>query len=154
MSRDDIAITTASLSDVPQLCELLAVLFTQEVEFTASFDNQRRGLTQILSQPESGAILVARHQQGIVGMVNLLYTVSTALGERVAILEDMIIAPEERGFGIGSMLLTHTINHARRVGCKRITLLTDIENKPAHHFYQRHGFVASLMTPLRLSLID
>jgi ribosomal protein S18 acetylase RimI-like enzyme len=85
-------------------------------------------------------------------MVNLLYTVSTALGARVALLEDMVVAPQARGRGLGSALLTHAIAHARSQGCRRITLLTDGVNDSAQRFYARHGFTGSGMVPMRMSL--
>ncbi|MDD2853290.1 MAG: GNAT family N-acetyltransferase [Desulfuromonadaceae bacterium] len=85
-------------------------------------------------------------------MVNLLNTVSTALGERVAILEDMIVDPDNRGGGEGSHLLTGAIELARKQGCLRITLLTDRANSGAIRFYERHGFNLSEMVTLRLLL--
>lgn len=145
-------ITNATLVDIPELCELLDVLFTQEVEFTPDRVAQQRGLTSIIENPEVGQILVARQGGKIVGMVNLLYTVSTALGERVALLEDMVVTPSARGAGAGSKILEHAIQTARSSGCKRITLLTDNANEAAQYFYRKHGFGVSSMLPLRLSL--
>jgi ribosomal protein S18 acetylase RimI-like enzyme len=85
-------------------------------------------------------------------MINLLYTVSTALGARVALLEDMVVLPQFRGVGAGSKLLQAAIAHARASGCKRITLLTDGDNEAAQKFYSNHGFTASRMVPFRLKL--
>ena len=142
----------ATCEDIPALCGLLSVLFAQEAEFQPDTVAQQRGLTAILNNPEVGEILVARHDGQIVGMVNLLYTVSTALGARVALLEDMVIAPSMRGSGLGSQLLAAAIEHAKQRGCLRITLLTDADNDAAHAFYQKQGFAPSSMIPLRLSL--
>jgi GNAT superfamily N-acetyltransferase len=85
-------------------------------------------------------------------MINLLFTVSTALGEYVAILEDMVLRPERRGKGEGTILLKAAIECAKHKGCKRITLLTDQTNEGAIKFYQRQGFVKSAMMPLRLTI--
>jgi len=145
-----IEISIATLDDVPQLCELLELLFSQEAEFQADHAVQSVGLRQIIEQPERGQILVARDGSLLVGMVNLLFTVSTALGGRVAILEDMIVRPDGRGSGAGSLLLQAVINAAQAAGCRRITLLTDRTNVAAQRFYQRHGFILSDMVPLRL----
>ena len=83
-------------------------------------------------------------------MVILLYTVSTALGEQVVILEDMVVSPDERGSGIGSMLLDHAVKHVTEKGCKRITLLTDDKNIRAQKFYKQHKFYRSSMIPYRM----
>ncbi|MBU2720863.1 GNAT family N-acetyltransferase [Acidithiobacillus ferridurans] len=145
-------LTSANTSDIPALCALLDILFSQEAEFKPDHEAQRRGLARILSNPEIGLIVVARQDSQVIGMVNLLYTVSTALGERVALLEDMVVSPAARSAGVGSRLLEQAIQFARLNGCKRITLLTDRANESAQRFYQRHGFGFSAMIPLRLSL--
>lgn len=142
----------AAAGDVPRLAELLSVLFAQEAEFVPDRVAQERGLSQIIGDPRAGRILLARDGDQIVGMVNLLFTVSTALGRRVAILEDMIVAPDRRSQGVGSMLLDAAIDQARRDGCRRITLLTDRTNTDAQRFYSRRGFQLSVMVPMRLAI--
>ena len=145
-------ITPANPDDLPELCSLLALLFTQEADFQADCEAQMRGLTTILEQPELGQLLVTRRDGRVLGMVNLLYTISTALGGKVALLEDLVVAPQERGAGIGSQLLQQAIQWARAAGCLRVTLLTDQSNVAAQRFYQRHGFQFSAMVPMRLAL--
>ena len=145
-------IEPATLRDIACLCQLLDQLFAQEVEFHPDQEAQQRGLKMIIENPQIGTILVARKDEKIIGMVSLLYTVSTALGEWVALLEDMVVQPERRGEGTGSVLLTAAIDHARLNGCRRVTLLTDSDNLPAQSFYQSHGFSLSKMRPLRLTL--
>ncbi len=145
-------ISDAAPEDIPTLAELLSLLFVQEADFSPDLAKQREGLRLIVTQPEVGRILVARRDSRIVGMVNLLFTVSTAMGGRAAILEDMIVTPEERGRGTGAELLQHAVRTARDCGCLRITLLTDRNNIQAQAFYRRHGFAPSAMVPLRLDL--
>ncbi len=145
-------IEAAQPDDIPALCQLLEQLFTQEAEFSPDRAAQQRGLLQIISHPEIGTILVARHNGQLLGMVNLLYTVSTVLGERVALLEDMVVAAEQRGGGIGSQLLNAALGFASQQGCRRITLLTDADNEDAQRFYRRQGFSRSPMVALRRSL--
>lgn len=145
-------IDKATLADITELCGLLALLFSQEEEFKPDAAVQAAGLRLIVQNPEVGSILVARRDGKLVGMVNLLFTVSTALGSRVAILEDMVVLPTERGSGVGSRLLTVAIASASENGCKRITLLTDSCNEIAHSFYEKQGFTQSQMLPFRLML--
>ncbi|MCL5974809.1 MAG: GNAT family N-acetyltransferase [Gammaproteobacteria bacterium] len=145
-------IQTAVSADIPQLCLLLDNLFSQESEFKPDSELQALGLAAIIEGDGIGDILVAKQSGQIIGMVNLLYTVSTALGSRVAILEDMVIAPQHRGLGVGSVLLKNAIDFAKQKGCKRITLLTDNDNEAAHRFYEQHGFMESSMLAYRLFL--
>jgi GNAT superfamily N-acetyltransferase len=145
-------IELATIADIPALTALLNLLFSQEAEFQPDVEAQCLGLANIISNPKVGEILTVRTHDSIVGMINLLYTVSTALGGHVALLEDMVVVPQFRGAGVGSKLLQAAIAHARVSGCKRITLLTDGDNEVAQKFYSKHGFTASKMVPFRLKL--
>ena len=142
----------ATHSDIPALVELLNSLFEQEAEFEPNSETQSKALSKIILDPKIGIILIAKDDDKILGMVNLLFTESTALGSKVALLEDMIVLSSSRGRGIGSQLIDYGISEAKKAGCKRITLLTDIENTKAQSFYQKKGFVKSKMTPYRLLL--
>lgn len=145
-------ISPSTPKDIPQLCSLLAILFKQEADFQPDVKKQSAALRKIIECPATGCILALREGDAIVGMVNLLYTISTACGGKVALLEDMVIHPSRRGEGLGRKLLQAAIELARREGCLRITLLTDRANDSAIRFYLRHGFGVSGMIPLRLTL--
>ena len=145
-------LSPAVITDIGQLCELLNILFSQETEFKADIAAQQQGLEMIINNPATGHILVARQEGELIAMVNLLYSVSTALGARVGTIEDMIVSPSARGGGVGSKLLSYALKFAKDKGCKRLTLLTDNDNFDAQRFYQRHGFSQSSMIPLRVSL--
>jgi GNAT superfamily N-acetyltransferase len=138
--------------DIPQLVSLLGQLFAQEAEFTPDRASQIEGLRRIIGDPTIGKILVATADGKAVGMVNLLYTVSTALGGRVAILEDLIVDRAARGCRHGALLLTEAIALCQADGCLRITLLTDSDNAAAQRFYRRFDFAPSPMVPLRRAL--
>lgn len=145
-------ITEATLKDIDRLCDLLGLLFTQEAEFRPDRALQAAGLKLILDSPERGRILVLREGTSLVGMVSLLFTVSTALGCRVVLLEDMVVHPAYRMKGAGTQLLRAAVDLAKASGCGRITLLTDRTNESAQRFYERHGFNLSEMVPMRLPL--
>lgn len=149
---DKICVRQAIPADVPQLCELLSLLFAQEADFQPNAERQARGLRLIVEQPEVGRIYCATDSDGIVGMVSILFTVSTAEGCRAAWLEDMVVHPSRRGQSIGDRLLREAVSGARAAGCSRVTLLTDATNSSAMRFYGRAGFVRSQMIPFRLSL--
>lgn len=146
-------ITIATPADVPALCGLLSILFTQESEFQPDPQAQQQGLHTILHDPAVGHVFVAKDSAGaVIGMVSLLYTISTALGGRVALLEDMVIQPAHRNQGVGSALLHYAIALAQDQHIQRITLLTDANNSAAQRFYRRQGFLPSPMQPWRLML--
>ena len=142
-------IDKATLLDIPQLCILLDSLFSQEIEFKPNTQAQVDGLTTIIKNNEVGDVFVARQEGKIIGMINLLYTISTALGGKVAFLEDMVISSDSRGLGIGSKLISYTTQYAKDNECSRITLLTDYDNIQAHDFYRKHDFDLSSMVVFR-----
>jgi GNAT superfamily N-acetyltransferase len=142
----------ACTGDIAQLCELLAELFLQEAEFHPDAAKQTAGLRMIIENAELGRILVVREGDRLVGMVTLLFTVSTAEGGRAVLLEDMVVRATARGRGLGRKLLRQAIQFAREAGFVRITLLTDRVNRDARRFYEREGFSLSPMVPLRLRL--
>ena len=107
----------ATLKDVPQLCDLLRILFTQEADFQPDAGKQSAGLRRIIEHPEVGFILVSRDGPTVAGMINVLYSVSTVCGGPVAIFEDMVVRPEKRGSGLGSTLLRCAIEMVQAEGC-------------------------------------
>jgi ribosomal protein S18 acetylase RimI-like enzyme len=143
---------TAVPKDLPQLVELLGILFEQEAEFTPDAEKQRKGLEAILANPAVGKIYVARENKKILGMASLLFTISTAEGGRSAWFEDLVVHPDQRRRGIASDLLKFVVAQARAEGLVRLTLLTDMQNERAQALYRRVGFVGSPMRPMRLKL--
>lgn len=139
----------ATIEDISGLCNLLKILFEQEEEFSFEQDKQENALKTLLSSPELGHILVIEMSNKIVGMVTILYTFSTALNEKVGLLEDMIIAPDHQKKGLGSALIDYALDFAKSKGLKRITLLTDSTNIKAHKFYEKNHFSLSNMMPFR-----
>src|SRR5436190_24234760 len=132
-------------AELPQLVELLGLLFAAEAEFRPDAGKQDAALRMILADRSRGRIYVAREGRRVVAMASLLYTVSTAEGGRAAWFEDLVVHPDERKRGIGEALLKHVVAQARAAGITRITLLTDMQNERAQAMYRRAGFVGSPM---------
>jgi GNAT superfamily N-acetyltransferase len=146
---NNLRIEPATIEDLPQLVDLLVDLFSQEKDFEPDREKQMRGLRLILEQPSRGRIFVLRNESLIIGMINLLITISTAEGGFVLLLEDLVIHREHRGHGYGRRLLDYACDFAREKGFSRITLLTDKPNQMAKQFYLSHGFVESDMITMR-----
>src|ERR1700704_6227100 len=109
---DEPIIEQATLEDLPQLTDLLVDLFAHEGDFRPDRVKQMRGLRLILEQPNRGRIFVLRQNGFILGMTNLLFTISTAEGGFVILLEDLVVHHDFRKLGFGDKLLTHAIEYA------------------------------------------
>ena len=150
--RDLVRVREARSADVAAMVELLGYLFKQERDFAPSAAKQRRALEILLAQPAMGRLFVLTRGSKILGMVSLLFTISTAEGGKAAWLEDLVVRPDQRDRGLGTRLLRAAVDWARKEGLTRITLLTEVDNARARRLYQRQGFAASAMQPLRLHL--
>lgn len=147
---ENIVIEPATEADLDELSVLLAELFAQESDFRPDKDKQLRGLRLIFEQPSRGRVFVLRRDGAIVGMINLLFTISTAEGGFVMLLEDLVVHKQYQGHGYGAKLLNYAIDFAKKKNFLRITLLTDRPENVAQEFFRRHGFVESSMIPMRL----
>src|SRR6266511_4412002 len=146
----NVIIEPATEADLDELSEMLGELFTQESDFRPDKEKQLRGLRLIFEQPRRGRVFVLRRDGAIVGMINLLFTISTAEGGFVILLEDLVIHKEYQGKGYGSKLLQYAIDFAKQKNFLRITLLTDRPENVAQAIFRKHGFVESSMIPMRL----
>jgi GNAT superfamily N-acetyltransferase len=109
-----------------------------------------RGIRLILENPARGRIFVVRQNGEILGMINLLFTISTAEGGFAMILEDLVIKRDARGMGLGRTLLQHAVTYAKEKNFRRISLLTDPREGDAQEIFRQYGFVESKMIPMRL----
>lgn len=146
---DSPKVESATIEDLDALVELTTSLFSGSDDFTPDAEAQRRGLALILEQPSRGRIFVLRNGDRIFGMVNLLFTISTAMGGFVIQMEDVIVLPDHRGQGYGTQLLEHVVEFAHQKDFKRITLLTDKISAESQNFFRKHGFEYSNMIPMR-----
>ena len=147
-----LALGTARNADVPQLVELLGILFTQEAELSPEPDKQRRALELILADPSRARVYVAREGGTVIAMAALHFTTSTAEGGKVAGLEDCVVHPEHRRKGVGEKLLGYVLEQAKAEGALRVMLLTDGDNLIAQGLYRKLGFKRSAMLVMRLRL--
>ena len=153
-SKKSLNIVPATADDLPQLVELLMDLFDMEGDFEPNYSKQEDGLKLIIEHPNRGRILVIKNSTKIIGMVNMLFTISTAEGGLALILEDFIIHPMNRGMGYGKLLLNAVKDFAENKDFKRITLLTDKISEESQRFFKDQGFNFSKMIPMRMYLDD
>src|SRR5437879_13555495 len=86
-----VVIEPATEAGLDELSDLLGELFSEESDFRPNKEKQLRGLRLIFEQPNRGRVFVLRRDNAIVGMINLLFTISTAEGGFVVLLEDLVV---------------------------------------------------------------
>jgi GNAT superfamily N-acetyltransferase len=61
-------------------------------------------------------------------------------GTPSAIAEDVVVAPDRQGQGIGRRMMAHAIEQAREAGCYKLALSSNRKRQAAHAFYESLGF--------------
>lgn len=133
---ENITYQEANESDIDDLVNLLADLFTIEKDFKPDLSKQKLGLELLIKNQATATIQVAKNTSGkVLGMVTAQLVISTAQGAASAWVEDMVVDAKYRGQGIGKQLLQHTLDWAKQHGATRAQLLVDIENTEALGYY-------------------
>ena len=137
--KTGITIEKAIQTDLPQMAELLSVLFAIESDFTINYDKQLSGITRLFEHDTSD-LLVAKYEGKVIGMITMQRLISSAEGDYVGQIEDLVVHEEYRKMSVGSRLINKMRNLALEYGYKRIQLAADVDNANALQFYNRRGF--------------
>lgn len=138
--QEEVYVRQAQSADIEAMAALISFIFTLEEDFSVDMEKQRRGLEMLLRFPDRSCLFVAEAQQKIVGMCSAQLLVSTAEGGLKALVEDVVVAEEFRGQGIGRKMLATLSDWAVGKGVKRLDLLADRGNWTALDFYDRLGW--------------
>ncbi|MDA8085341.1 MAG: GNAT family N-acetyltransferase [Nitrospiraceae bacterium] len=158
-----ITIRTARAADVPQMCGLLAGLFSIEKDFSPDVEKQAAGLMLLLLESPASCLIVAEtsslpsreagpgnlHSPVVVGMCTVQKMVSTAEGGYSGLLEDLVVSGPYRGRGIGTRLLSHALEWCENQNISRVQLLADKGNERALEFYAARGWSGTNLICLR-----
>jgi ribosomal protein S18 acetylase RimI-like enzyme len=62
------------------------------------------------------------------------------MGAPSAIVEQVLVAPDAQGGGIGTVMMHHAMGQARKAACYKLVLSSNIKRTAAHEFYDKLGF--------------
>jgi len=131
---------------------LLASFLASDAHYRASADVYgdgggaalERALDLFLARPQIGFVWLATTGEGssagAVGACVVCRAISTSRGTLVAKLDDVTIAPDWQGRGVGARMLTALATHLRAEGMTRIDCGCHRANAGAWRFYERLGF--------------
>lgn len=109
-----------------------------------SWARRRRDYVSWLSEP-GGFALVARGAGGadpagyVVGSVEEGYAGWASSGDRVGVVRDLVVAPTQRGRGLGTALLVAAEAEFAGLGIGEYRLNVVAQNTGAIRLYERHG---------------
>lgn len=87
------------------------------------------------SEPTNAAL--AWHDAVAVGMVHFIYHRSNWSIANACYLQDLLVAPEQRGTGVGRRLIEHVYATAKANDCDKVHWLTHETNATAIQLYER-----------------
>ena len=154
--QSDFTIREAGYPDIPAMTELLMALFSLEKDFTPDREKHMEGLKLAIDSPAYTVLVIHSARENIrpdiLGMCTLHSLISTAKGQEVGLIEDVVIHPDHRGNGLGKQLLEKMQELARERHYARLQLLADKDNTPAHRFYEKMGFSHTNLIAMNMHL--
>jgi len=135
---DDATVRLASRADAPEVARLLH-------DFNTEFEDETPGaaaLTERLAPMlASGEVIVLLAGSGPDGFAQLRFRPSVIRDGLDAYLEELYVAPAQRGQGLGRALLEAAMEECRRLGATRIELGTSEDDAAARGLYESAGFI-------------
>jgi GNAT superfamily N-acetyltransferase len=126
-------------SDIPAVMPLMRAYcdFYESNPPDVGLDEMARAL--IASKDDQGMLLVADDGGQAIGFAAVGWKWSSLRGARIAVLEDLFVAPEARGRGAADALIKACADRARENGAPVVTWLTAPDNRRAQAVYNRVG---------------
>ena len=104
-------------------------------------EEEARSLYGRFRQYPNYRLFVAELDGAIVGTFALLIMDNLAhRGAPSGVVEDVVVAAEHQGGGIGRRMMEHARTLCREAGCYKMALSSNLKREPAHAFYRSLGF--------------
>ncbi|GLV48926.1 GNAT family acetyltransferase [Thermus sp. LT1-2-5] len=131
-----VEIRPLSQEDLPQVAELLTLLDPLGGSVEALLQAWRD-----LAACPWGQAYVAVQEGRVVGTYTFYILPNLGHGGRsFAVMESVAVAQEVQGQGIGTQMVRHAMEEARRAGAYKLVLSSALHRERAHWFYQKLGF--------------
>lgn len=117
----------------------VADLATQ-LGYPATSDEVRARIEQ-MRDPENYLVSVAELSDGKVAGWLGAYVFRTVELDKCVEISGLVVDSEIRSLGIGRLLLEAAEEWARQVGCRNITVRSNVKRRRAHRFYVINGYV-------------
>lgn len=140
--HNDITVARATRDDVPAICDMLrelaVALNRRGAVKTTPAEMTRYGF----GPAPAFEAMIARHTETAIGLAIYFFEFSTWRGARGVYLQDLYVAKDMRGSGVGQHLLSAVAGRARQHDARYMRLSIHAGNVAGLRFYERLGFVA------------
>lgn len=135
----EVSVRSAVKNDLAQILSLYRLL-------AGPYAGERASLSadaawQILAGDPRQHVLVAEAEGQIVGTATLIVIPNIGHGGYPwATVENVVVAPEYRGCGVGTSLMAAVGSLGRELDCYKLVLSSNLARPEAHEFYRRLGW--------------
>jgi GNAT superfamily N-acetyltransferase len=139
-----ITIRHAVEADIPRILELYRQLSFSPDEYQAAPVADCRKIFKRMKKVPGYELLVAEEDGEVLGTTVLAILPGFAHNtSSFAVVEYVVVHETCRGRGIGRQLMEYVVDRAKKAGCYKIMLTSDLRRERAHNFYRSIGFEAS-----------
>ena len=138
-----VTLMRATLADLPMLAAWMRGLRCDDPMPAATLADDAgatQAMTDLLADGRLGSAWIIRRGDVSVGYAVLTFVHSIEFGGRCAFLDELYIAPDHRGGGIGRAVLQLIESEAKATGVRVLLLETSLENERANRLYRSAGF--------------
>ena len=135
----DILVREATAADLPAVMQLYAQPAMDDGAVLTAEEAQR--IFALFPAYPDYRLYVALTDQVIVGAFALLIMNNLGhLGSPSGIVEDVVVAPDRHGNGIGRQMMAFARQQCADKGCYKLVLSSNLKRGRAHQFYESLGF--------------
>ncbi|GAB7049548.1 GNAT family N-acetyltransferase [Catenuloplanes indicus] len=135
----------ATLDDVRSVVYLLELMHDENATARDTGPEDAALLAEILAQTGRELLVIEDPDGRVAGTVDVVITRNLSRNRSPwAIVENLVVRPEERGRGYGRALMEEAARIATAAGCYKIQLVSNNARREAHGLYRSLGFNADV----------
>lgn len=131
----------ATPTDSELLLGMMARFYTH-FDYPFDHNSASRAVRQLLADESLGFVLLAHAAEDAVGYAVVCYVISLEQGGRVAVLDELYVAENQRNAGIGSTLMAAVERQSYQAESMAMMLEVEHNNRRAAELYRRSGYSA------------
>jgi GNAT superfamily N-acetyltransferase len=129
----------ASKADLSEILRLYAQPDLDDGQILSLYEAER--IFERMTNYPDYKIYVMVYDNQIIGTFALLIMDNLAhLGAPSAVIEDVAVDPKWQGRGFGKKMMYYALEAARKAGCYKAVLSSNLKRERAHAFYESLGF--------------
>lgn len=136
---DDLRIAPATTETLEELLPLVAGYQRFYGADRPDDARNREFFGQFVDPSERGSMLGAWRGGRPVGYAGLFWTFTSISASEVVLLNDLFVAEEARGAGVGRKLIEATVAVAHERGASKVRWWTELDNRRAQALYESTG---------------